>query len=178
MTWVQTYTSRRVDLLNPTADMICLRDIAHALSHLCRFTGHTKTFYSVAEHSLWLTARVPIEHALAALMHDATEAYLGDVSTPLKTLLPNYQALERNLWHVIADKYGIDRILPECVKRLDAIALVTERRDLLEPCAHKWSDELERLRPAPDKIRPGRSPNDVSATFLRCADGLNLSGSD
>lgn len=173
MTWVQTYTGRKLDLLAPTADMIHLRDIAHALANLCRFTGHTKRFYSVAEHSLWVSQRVPAEHALAGLLHDATEAYLGDVSSPLKALLPDYKLMEQRLWHVIADKFGVPRNLPASVKEQDLCALVTERRDLLNPCAHHWDDSLERIAPAAAEIPPfGSSPVGVETAFAHRAAAL------
>lgn len=173
MSWIQTYTGRKFDLIAPTADMICLRDIAHALAHLCRFTGHTKRFYSVAEHSIWVSQRVPAEHALSGLLHDATEAYLGDVSTPLKSLLPDYKLMEQRLWHVIADKYGVPRALPDCVKQADLCALVTERRDLLNPCEHRWDDAIESVFPSATPISPfGSAPNGVETAFAHRAAAL------
>lgn len=178
MSWIQTYTGRKFDLLAPTADMICLRDIAHSLAHLCRFTGHTKRFYSVAEHSLWVSQCVPDMHALSGLLHDATEAYLGDVSTPLKSLLPDYKLMEQRLWHVIADKYGVPRVLPDCVKQMDLCALVTERRDLLNPSEHRWDDMLENITPYAAEIPAwGSSPPGVETAFSHRAAvllGVNL----
>lgn len=169
MSWVQTYTGRKFDLLAPTADMICLRDIAHALSQLCRFTGHTRRFYSVAEHAIWVSLHVPPDDALAGLMHDATETYLGDVSSPLKALLPDYKLMEQRLWNVIADKYGIARELPASVKEWDLRALVTERRDLLNPCAHRWDESLERILPAAGEIAHGSSPVGIETAFAHRA---------
>jgi uncharacterized protein len=95
--WIATRGGRAVDLLSPDPASIHLEDIAHALSHLCRFTGHTERFYSVAEHSVLMSYMVPPSLAVAALMHDAAEAYLGDVSAPLKSLLPKYRFLEARM---------------------------------------------------------------------------------
>jgi hypothetical protein len=81
---IETYTGRIVDPLGLRAEDVYIEDVAHALSNLCRFTGHTSAFYSVAEHSVHVSLMVPREHALMGLLHDAAEAYLGDVSSPLK----------------------------------------------------------------------------------------------
>lgn len=84
MTWILTQSGQQFDLLRPTASMIKPVDIAHALSRLCRFNGHTRAHYSVAQHSLIVASLVPVEHQLVALLHDAPEAYIGDMTRPLK----------------------------------------------------------------------------------------------
>ena len=97
-TWIQTHSGIAFDLLKPTPDMIVIDDIAHALSNLCRFTGHSK-FYSVAQHSRLASFMVSEQFALQALMHDASEAYLTDISAPLKALpcMAEYKKLEAKL---------------------------------------------------------------------------------
>jgi len=72
------------DILNPRAEDVRIEDIAHALSQQCRFTGHTKTFYSVAQHSVLASTLVAAPDELWALLHDASEAYMGDMNRPLK----------------------------------------------------------------------------------------------
>lgn len=115
-----------VNLINPTVDMVHLIDISHALSHLCRFTGHTSSLISVALHSKAVAQRVPDEHKFAALLHDATEAYLGDMAWPLKQLLPDYQKLEEKWHHVIAEKFNFQYPFHESIKEADAKVLFKE----------------------------------------------------
>ena len=154
MSWIQTHSGRVFDLLQPHPDAVDIDDIAHALAQICRFTGHTDAFYSVAQHSVIVSRIVPDQDALAGLLHDATEAYVGDVSRPLKSLLPDYKQLERRIWDVIAKKYGVPSKLPASVKEADNVALMTERRDLLSACGPEWDGALERLETLPDRIKP------------------------
>lgn len=141
---IQTQSGRYLDLLNPQPDQISIYDIAHALSHLCRFTGHVDRFYSVAEHSVrcasFLRKRGYTPHAqLAALMHDSAEAYIGDVSSPLKALLSDYRAIEARIIQAIVDKYGADhRGRPE-VHMADMQMLCVERHELLTRDTSEWA---------------------------------------
>lgn len=82
------------DLTNPAGSPMSLQDIAHGLGRVCRFAGQTNRFYSVAEHCFHVARLVPVELARVALLHDASEAFIGDVTRPLKALLPDYQAIE------------------------------------------------------------------------------------
>lgn len=138
MNWILTRTGVRFDLLNPTPDMIRPEDIAFALARICRFNGHTRGHYSVAEHSIRVAALVPAEHQLAALLHDAPEAYIGDVSSPLKALLPEYREIEQRIWSAICQRFGISTELPQCIKQADLIMLATERRDLMPYHTELW----------------------------------------
>lgn len=166
MSWIQTYTGKKFDLLNPSLDAICIEDIAHALSNICRFTGHTDRFYSVAEHSVLVSRNVPSEFALEALMHDAAEAYIGDLSTPLKALLPEYRDIEKGIWAAISNKFDLPYRLHDQVKLHDAIALMSERRDLIpNPHGLRWVDELEALDTYPTHALC-LSPEDAEQYFL------------
>jgi len=138
MTWILTHSGERFDLLNPQPGMVRLLDIVHALAHTARFNGHTAWHYSVAQHSLLVASLVPPEHQLVALLHDATEAYLGDVTRPLKRLLDCYQELEHRVWQCICERFGLDSELPDCVHEADRIALATERRDLMPRDDAPW----------------------------------------
>lgn len=117
--WILTHTGHRFDILDIETNEIRVADIAWSLSNICRFGGHVSAFYSVAEHSLAVALRVPPRDQLQALLHDATEAYLGDVVTPLKRLLPDYQDLENRLWAHIAKELGVDPVLAPSVLQAD-----------------------------------------------------------
>src|ERR1051325_4550411 len=118
--WMQTFSGRRFYPLSPRSDELDPADIAHALSLLCRFAGHVERFYSVAEHCVHLSYAVPPEDALAALLHDATEAYVVDVPRPLKRSLPEYQEIEFGVWAVIVERFGLLSVtLPDSVKWAD-----------------------------------------------------------
>lgn len=115
------------DVLQPNPGDIRLDDIAHALSNICRFNGHTKEFYSVAQHSLLVSDLVDYEHKLQALMHDAAEAYVGDVVTPVKFLLGDkYRELITGVEKSIAQAFGYPAELSEEVKAADLRALYLE----------------------------------------------------
>jgi len=120
-------------------------DIAHALSLLCRYGGHIDRFYSVAEHCVLMSQAVPAQHALAALLHDATEAYVVDVPRPLKRQLAGYREIEAAVWSAICLRFHLAGDLPAEVKDADNRILLTER-DVLMPRHDVWGvDGLEPL---------------------------------
>lgn len=139
---MQTYTGRLIDLANFTEQDVQLPDIAHALSLINRFTGHSKCPYSVAQHSVMVSRLTHPDHARWGLLHDASEAYLGDVATPLKSLLPGYRQLEERVQRVIANVFGLSWPMPPEVKHADLRALMAEKRDLL-PSDHDWGIDIE-----------------------------------
>lgn len=138
-TWMQTYSGRPFYPLDATEDDIEIVDIAHALGMVCRYAGHVRRFYSVAEHCVHLSHTVDPEHALAALLHDAAEAYVGDMVRPLKHELPGYMAVEDHLIAVINNKYGLPGELPAQVKEHDTRIVVDEREQLMTPSQLPWS---------------------------------------
>ncbi|MFJ4193974.1 phosphohydrolase [Pseudomonas sp. NPDC089534] len=153
MTWITTHTGRQFNLTNPTPAMIAPNDIAHALAHLCRFNGHCREHYSAAQHSMLVARLVPAEHQLVALLMDAPRAYLGDMTRPLKTIMPGYRVLESLVWKAICDRFNLDPTLPESVVRADLVALATERRDLMPDPAAEW-ECLRGIPAMPEPIRP------------------------
>ena len=102
----RTFSGKKIKIKNPQVDDIDIRDIAAALSKICRFGGHSSEFYSVAQHSVLVALMVPKRLRAAALLHDASEAYLGDVIKPLKVILgPIYAELEANFQRVIMERF-------------------------------------------------------------------------
>lgn len=172
-TYICTYLGNRFFPLEGIIDNIHLEDIAHGLAYQCRFNGQTSEFYSIAQHSLMVADIVPPELRLAALLHDASEAYLGDVVKPLKALLANYKAIELNVETMIANHFGIENMFDPRIKQADMIALATEKRDLMPHSAEDWS-YLRGFKPLPEAIAP-MSPTEAKRVFLievnkaRCA---------
>jgi len=126
-----TISGKLVDPFDLKAKDVDIIDIAHSLSHLCRFAGHIKEFYSVAQHSVRVANACPVEHRLEALLHDATEAYLVDLPRPIKVRLKNYQETEERAWTVIAKRFDLMQKIPDCIKQADYAALSTESGELM-----------------------------------------------
>lgn len=137
--WIQTFTGRAFSLLNPSPDDIDIADIAHSLSMQCRFAGHTKRFYSVAEHCVLASRAVPGDLALVTLMHDAAEAYVQDITRPLKEIFTGYRDVENRIWRAIAYRYNLPGVLPEAVKLADMRMLATEAKALMGPPPQTWN---------------------------------------
>lgn len=164
MIFMQTHSGKRVDLVFPQKETIDIKDIAYSLSMKCRFNGHTKEFYSVSQHCVLVSKITPDNFKLAALLHDANEAYLPDVPSPVKSLLPQYTKLEDFIQDAIDEIFGI-RLTPLgklIVKKSDQILLATEGRDLMGD-TEGWA-LME--SPLPDKIKPLNS-KDSESLFLK-----------
>lgn len=155
MNRILTYSGRSLDFRNPDPAGIAIGDIAMALSRACRFSGQCRLFYSVAQHSVLASLIVPAEHAQEALLHDATEAWLGDVSTPLKALLPEYVRIEKGLDRVVRKKFGLPEEMSGPVHRADRVLLATEKRDLMAEDPEEWP-VLAGVDALPDPIVPWR----------------------
>jgi hypothetical protein len=163
-----TYTGRIINLLDPQAGLIELADIAHALAHQCCFNGHTRAFYSVADHSIRVATQLPAPLRLTGLLHDACKAYLGGALQPLKRLLPGYVALEEAMWTAIAQRFGLPLVLPAAVKFADRVLLATERRDLIVRTDEVWATP-DTVAPLEDTIHPLTS-EEAEDIFLRLFD--------
>ena len=123
---IETFTGVLIDPFDPKEGQIKIEDIAHALSNLCRFAGHCNNFYSVAELSVACSKLVPEEHALSALLHDATEAYMVDMPTPIKNRLPVYMEKEDALMEFIYKFFDLEFPMSLEVKKADKQMLITE----------------------------------------------------
>ncbi|MCR5870687.1 MULTISPECIES: hypothetical protein [unclassified Sphingomonas] len=131
--WMQTYTGKAFWPLDPRPEEVDIEDIAHSLSMQGRFAGHADHWYSIAEHSVYVSRFVPPEHALQALLHDASEAYVVDVPRPVKPALTNYREIEDRVWGAIARRFQLPIELHPSIKLADNAVLLAEQRDLLKP---------------------------------------------
>jgi len=141
MTWMQTYTGKAWYPMTPRAKDVDIEDIAHALSLLCRYGGHCRRFYSVAEHSVLVSHLVPPEYALWGLMHDASEAYVVDVPRPLKVHLGHYRDMEQRAWQAIALRFDLPYEMPSVVHQADIDACFIEKGQLMATARHAWMDD-------------------------------------
>ena len=132
---IRTFTGLYIDPWEPDFSVVRIKDIAHGLANQCRFNGHSRFFYSVAEHSVIVSKLVPPELALWGLLHDAPEYILGDCVTPIKAKLPDFQDLEDQWMVQISSRYIADdkywNVVPGEVKAADAEALAIELHHLL-----------------------------------------------
>jgi hypothetical protein len=160
---IATYSGVVFEPLNPDPSLIAIEDIAHALGNSCRFTGHVRRFYSVAQHSVMCADLVSPELRLTALLHDGSEAYLSDIARPIK-MQPEfgdvYKKFEARLEEAIAERFGLVYPYPAEVKWADNVMLRTEQRDLMPPAfRHEGEDYY------PGTIEPW-APDAAGAAFL------------
>ena len=157
--WFQTYTGKQLWVLDPRPEDICIEDVAHSLSMLCRFNGHCQEFYSVAQHSVFVSQVmlpgeygnwIPAEARLEALLHDAAEAYVGDMIRPLKLSLgPEFKRAEERV-AAAARVALMPRMhepppnLVEAIKHADMVALATEKRDMVAAGVGTWKIYYEK----------------------------------
>lgn len=128
---IRTFSGKYINVFDPNPDDIIIEDIAHALSNQCRFGGHIRRFYSVAQHSIFCSDLASPRLRLQALLHDASEAYLIDIPSPIKSELCNYKEIEHNLMVVISQKFGFDFPMDDEVKDIDMYALEFEWNNLV-----------------------------------------------
>ncbi len=161
-TWIQTYRGCQFWPMDPQPADIDIRDAAHSLSLLCRFNGHCREFYSVAEHCVRVSRACAPEHALWGLLHDVAEAYIGDIARPVKQQFPAIAEMEDRLLKAAAEHFGLAWPIPDEVGKIDEILLATEARDLMEQPPADW--KLSAL-PLTDPIRP-MTPLQAEQAFL------------
>jgi len=164
--WIQTHSIGQFWPLDPRPEEVRIADIGHALSMLCRFTGHVHSFYSVAEHCV----RVSVEAERRAtdagvhetmqrhiakwgLLHDASEAYLVDLARPVKRLpeMAPYRNAEDALMRAVAHRFGLSGDEPGLVKEVDRMLCYTEARDLFPRVHPEWKWHAA---PLPERIIP------------------------
>jgi hypothetical protein len=171
--YLQTVSGRWVNPFDPDPAQLDAGDIARALANQCRFGGHSRVFYSVAQHSVIVSRLVEerggdVEEVFAALMHDATEAYLGDMPHPLKHRSPlgaAFREAEAHLEQAIRERFGIKPDVPG-IKEADRALLATERRAFSAETWH-WP-ELEGVEPLDLELSawsPGQAADEFAARY-------------
>lgn len=164
--FMQTFTGKRFFPMEPHPEDFDILDIGHSLSLQCRFNGHCLCFYSVAEHCVRVSELLEKTHnsgmlTFWGLLHDASEAYLGDIVRPLKFHLPEYGKIEKNVEKsLIIGKFNLPWPMPPEVKWADDVLLATEKRDLLCPVADQWRATEE---PLSERISPMTSDQAMTA---------------
>jgi uncharacterized protein len=161
---ILTASGHYFDFIDLRRNVILIEDIAHGLANLCRFNGQCREFYSVAQHSVAVSRIVPPEFALQGLLHDAAEAYIGDVTKPLKMMLPQYQEIEREVEMAVFATFGLPPKLDASIKVADLVLLATEQRDLMNHRNQAWTS-IRGIEPLPGSIVP-MAPKEARAAFL------------
>lgn len=158
---IDVTSGQRISFLDPRPEQIDVIDIASGLSRIARYYGHTRRFISVAEHAVRVSRLLPKPLQLTGLLHDGSEAYIGDAHSGLKRLMPIYLRIERRWEKVIAERFGIAFPYDPAIKVADLTMLCTECRDL------RWNDDWKHMPYPPLKthIRPW-SMDEAKRRFL------------
>ncbi len=171
-TAMETASGHFFDLADPRPEDVWLEDVAHALSLTCRYAGQCERFYSVAEHACLVAWRLeglgyPPKVVLRGLHHDSAEAYCGDVTHPLKCVLPEYAAIEARVQGAVDVGLGL-AILSDheltSIKDADDWALFVEAAQLMPSGGRDWSDAPSEVDGSPWEL--GWSPAEAETTFL------------
>ena len=164
--WIQVASGELFYPLSPDPGEVTIQDIAHALSMKCRYGGHCLKFYSVAEHSVYVSQNVPEEYALWGLLHDAAEAYSADIPRPIKKNLKEWAAIEERIQNAVCDRFGLDRKEPDIVKLVDTQMLLKEKDALLAPCAVQWDTSY--IVPSNFEVKiQALMPEEAKAFFMK-----------
>lgn len=157
--WMQTYTGRKYTPFDPHPNQIDILDIAHSLAMTCRFNGHSKCFYSVAQHSVLMAEKAPAHLALRALLHDAPEAYVGDLVRPIKSdeSMAKFHEIEDLAERAICAHFNLPYpLVNDEIKDLDTRILLDERDQVMAPQPEDWGVAGEplgvRITPWPPDI--------------------------
>lgn len=173
--WIETCTGRRVNPLRMSEGDICIEDIALALSKICRFGGHTRDFYSVAQHSLLVVQLIlhfqrDVDKLTqrAALLHDAAEAYIGDIPRPIKHSSAGKELVEaeKRIMGQITKVFGLGGADWQLIKQADNAMLVAEAEVLMPSSAADWWELREYKVTVPDHIQQVLQLNAVYPTFV------------
>lgn len=172
MACITTYTGIHMDPTKPQLDDICLVDIAHSLSLLCRANGHFRYFYSIAQHSINCANEAKARNLskkmqLACLLHDASEAYISDITRPIKANLPEYLTIEKRLQKIIYEKFGLKNVDYAVVEEIDNALLYMEFQIIMGEKVYDTPPETVSTADCSEK-----DYNAVKNIFLRLAENL------
>lgn len=150
--FIETWSGKRFEFLNPKRNQICLGDIANTLAGICRYNGNARRHYSVAEHSVLLAdyalARLGCtrQEARTVLMHDAAEAYIGDIPGPIKPFVPEFRGIEDAIMLELSRAFNLIHPIPDWIKDIDRRIVSDERSQLLADSGNVWpTDDAEPL---------------------------------
>lgn len=174
--YISTYTGKRFYPFDPQIDHVDIIDIAHSLSNINRWIGHTNRPYNVAEHSIhvaWLIKEQGgnTRDQLWGLLHDASEAYFGDIASPIKHSFSELVKFEHNIQQVIAKKFNLPWPMPEIVHRADKKSLLIEANNLflVRP---KWAPEIS------DKLLSISDPYTEYLKYFTLLSGVSIGPAD
>ncbi len=142
--FILTYSGINFLLYGESTNGFSLKDIAHSLSMQCRYTGHTSQFYSVAEHCVLMSRYViDLDYKFMALYHDAVEAYVGDLASPVKRESPGYKKVEENIERRLFMwlGYNVSPLVKKLIKILDIRIMLCERDELLPEIDGQWAED-------------------------------------
>lgn len=166
--YTEVKSGKVLNILDLKEEDILIDDIAESLSKQCRFNGHCDGFYSVAQHSVNVMKVIEDEDLkIDALMHDAAEAYIGDIIAPVKNKT-NIAEIESIVHNSIANKFGLYCRMPEEVHEADTRMLMTEKRDVVKS-TNFWGKKLSTYKPYPKdvfQIEQLMSPEEAKEAFL------------
>jgi hypothetical protein len=151
------------DFCAPASSRFNIEDIAHGLANICRYAGQCKRFYSVAEHSI-LVSETAKGFEYEALLHDAAEAFLGDITRPLKQMLPDFKRIEAEIERAVLDRFGVPWPLPPQVKQADLRVLAAEQKEIMPEGTDGWV-RGQKVEPAPIVVRH-LTPEQAKQEFL------------
>jgi uncharacterized protein len=151
------------DFCAPASSNFTIEDIAHGLANICRYSGQCTNFYSVAEHSIFVS-EIAKSFEFEALLHDAAEAFIGDITRPLKQMLPEYKKLEASVQRAILDRFDVLGPIPPQVKQADLRVLAAEQRQIMPEGTAGWV-RGRKVEPAPITVRH-LPPKDAKRLFL------------
>jgi len=155
----------------PASSDFTIEDVAHGLANICRYAGQCRRFYSVAEHSI-LVSDTAVGFELEALLHDAAEAFMGDITRPLKQMLPEYKKIENDVEAAILTKFGLTAPIPMGVKDADLRVLAAEQSQIMPQGTDEWVRE-QNVVPAPVTVRH-LGPEQAKRAFLDRYERLHL----